>query len=199
METKHPLGLIPIIMLCATLVSSCVPTYDDDEPNLKPKPTIEVQNVSTSYYSGTHQNKRTYYIYDAYCRDNDVPNLRERNRPLEYSFYTYIHNEPQARNVWRTFGVDWSFVVKGELHQGKELSLEYNSWNPVWTWLGEISNKYKASGTAVVTSLTNEYVTITFEDVSFEGNYISINRNPPSEKYTFNGVVKYKRKKYNDD
>lgn len=186
-------------MLCATLVSSCVPTYDDDEPNLKPKPTIEVQNVSTSYYSGTHQNKRTYYIYDAYCRDNDVPYLRERNRPLEYSFYTYIHNEPQARNVWRTFGVDWSFIVKGELHQGKELSLEHNLWNPVWTWLGEIREKEKASGTAVVTSLTNEYVTITFEDVSFEGNHISINRNPPSEKYTFNGVVKYKRKKYNDD
>lgn len=197
MKTKYPLGLIPIIILCATLASSCVPTYDDDEPNLKPKPTIEVQNVS--YYSETYQNKRTYYIYDAYCRDNDVPYLRERHRPLEYSFYTYIHNEPQARNVWRTFGVDWSFVVKGELRQGEELSLEYNSWNPVWTFLGEISNKDKASGTAVVTSLTNEYVTITFEEVSFQGNHISINRNPPSEKYTFNGVVKYKRKKYNDD
>ena len=191
-------------MLCATLVSSCVSTYDDDEPNHKPKPTIEVQNVSTSYDFETYQkdvskNKRTYYIYDAYCRDNDVPYPRKRHRPLEYSFYTYIHDEPQARNVWRTFGVDWSFVVKGELRQGEELSLEYNSWNPVWTWLGEISNKSNASGTAVVTSLTKEYVTITFEDVSFEGNYISINRHPPSEKYTFNGVVKYKRKKYNDD
>ena len=190
-------------MLCATFVLSCAPTYGDDKSNLKSKTTIEVRNVSTSYDTETYQqyrfeHKKTYYVYDSYFQDNDVPYLRELPRQLKYSFYAFIHDEPQYVSVLRNFGVEWSFVVKGELHKGDTLSLEHNRWYPVTVFLGEITDEGKASGTAVVKSLNNEYVTIAFEDVSFEGNSISLCKNPPSKQYTFNGVVKYKRKKYNE-